>query len=143
MLDVAAPLAIAAAHPPRRVDRRRKSLDAHAWGADDMLQVNARAAIETMVTDVFGVEAGSLTRGTRGGKAIAMARQVAMYIAHVNFGLTQTEVGRLFRRDRTTVAHACLRVEIRRDDALFDRALDLLGWAAPALIRRPDLHPRI
>ncbi|MFN0218063.1 MAG: helix-turn-helix domain-containing protein [Hyphomicrobium sp.] len=104
-----------------------------------MVRDTALAAIESMVTEVFGVQAGSLTRRERGVRPIALARQVAMYIAHVNFGLTMTEVGRLFRRDRTTVAHACLRVEIRRDDALFDRALDLLGWAAPAVIRRPEL----
>ena len=41
-------------------------------------------------------------------------------------GLTLTEVGRLFARDRTTVAHACALVEDRREEAPFDRALELL-----------------
>lgn len=117
----------------RRVRRRR----AHSWGDDAVLHSHARTAIENMVTEVFGVAPGAMRRGTRGKKRIANARQVAMYIAHVNCGLSLTDVGRQFGRDRTTVAHACLRVEMRRDEALFDRALDLLGWAAPAMIRRP------
>jgi chromosomal replication initiation ATPase DnaA len=63
-----------------------------------------------------------------------------MYLAHVACGLTLTDTGRLFGRDRTTVAHACGVIEDRRDDPLFDRALDLLEWAVPALSRRPSAH---
>ncbi len=59
----------------------------------------------------------------------AYARQVAMYLAHVIFGLTLTQTGRLFARDRTTVAHGCGVVEDRRDDPVFDRALDIAGAA--------------
>jgi hypothetical protein len=50
--------------------------------------------------------------------------------------MSLTEVGAMFGRDRTTVAHACLRVEYRRDDPNFDRALDVLGWALPTLVLR-------
>lgn len=102
------------------------------------MQSEARRAIERMVTDVFGVDHAALSRKSRGAKRVASARQVAMYVAHVNCGLSLTDVGRLFGRDRTTVAHACISVEIRRDDATYDRVLDLLGWAAPAIIRRPQ-----
>jgi chromosomal replication initiation ATPase DnaA len=49
-----------------------------------------------------------------------------MYLAHVVGGLSMSEISRLFGRDRTTVAHACARVEDRRDDAVFDRSLDFL-----------------
>ena len=34
--------------------------------------------------------------------------------------------GAMFARDRTTVAHACCRIEDLRDDPSFDRSLDLL-----------------
>jgi hypothetical protein len=51
--------------------------------------------------------------------------------------LSLTDTGRLFGRDRTTVAHACCVVEDRRDDPAFDRALDLLEWAVPSLASRP------
>ena len=61
---------------------------------------------------------------------------MAMYLAHVCCRMTLTEVGAMFGRDRTTVAHACLKVEYRRDDPTFDRALDVLGWALPTLVMR-------
>lgn len=60
-----------------------------------------------------------------------------MYIAHVGCGLSLTQTGRLFDRDRTTVAHACGVIEDRRDDPMFDRVLDLLEWAVPVLAERP------
>jgi chromosomal replication initiation ATPase DnaA len=60
-------------------------------------------------------------------------RQTAMYLAHVAFGLTYTEIGQLFSRDRTTVAHACGVVEERRDDPIVDRALTTLEQALQLL----------
>ncbi len=98
----------------------------------------ARLAIDFAISNVFGIEAGALWQGTRGVRDIAAARQVAMYLAHVCCGMTLTEVGAMFGRDRTTVAHGCLKVETRRDDPSFDRALDLLGWALPTLVMRAD-----
>ena len=92
-----------------------------------------REAIEQAVIQVFGIAYKDLRRTTRGRAKVALARQVAMYLAHVGCGLSLTETGRLFERDRTTVAHACGVIEDRRDDPIFDRALDLLEWAVPAL----------
>lgn len=68
----------------------------------------------------------SLTAPTRGNANIARARQVLMYLAHVGCRLTLTEVGKMFQRDRTTVAHACQVVEDCREDLEFDRAVELL-----------------
>jgi len=96
-----------------------------------------REAIERAVIQVFGVAGDELRRASRGRANVALARQVAMYLAHVGCGLSLTEAGRLFERDRTTVAHACGVIEDRRDDPLFDRALDLLEWAVPLLSARP------
>jgi hypothetical protein len=66
-------------------------------------------------------------------RTAALARQIAMYLAHVGFGLSMAEVGRAFGRDRTTVVHACHRIEDRRDETRFDQLLDLLEQAAIAL----------
>lgn len=96
-----------------------------------------REAIEHAVSQVFGIAGRDLWRTTRGRAKVALARQVAMYLTHVGCGLSLTETGRLFGRDRTTVAHACNVIEDRRDDPLFDRVLDLLEWAMPALATRP------
>jgi chromosomal replication initiation ATPase DnaA len=57
-----------------------------------------------------------------------------MYFAHVVCGLSLTEVGTLFARDRTTVAHACGVVEDRRDDRELDARLDHLERAVASLI---------
>ena len=45
-----------------------------------------------------------------------------------------TEVGHLFERDRTTVAHACGLVEDRRDDPDFDYRLNHLERAVSCLL---------
>ena len=89
-------------------------------------QARLRVLIEDIVANVFSVEPEQLRRSTRGRAKIALARQVGMYIAHVGYGMSLTEVGRLFDRDRTTVAHACGVVEVRRDDPDFDEAVVLL-----------------
>ena len=66
-------------------------------------------------------------------RAAAFARQIAMYLAHVGFGLSMAEIGRAFGRGRTTVLHACHVIEDRRDDVRFDQLLDHLEQAAIAL----------
>ena len=72
------------------------------------------------------VEVGQICGAERGSARVSRARQIAMYLAHVVLGLTLTEVGRIFHRDRTTVRHACALVEDRRDNAAFDQCIDLL-----------------
>lgn len=96
-----------------------------------------RCILEQTVAPTFAVAHAELWAPHRGRPTAAFARQVAMYLAHVACGLTLTEVGRLFARDRTTVAHACGRIEDRRDDAPFDRALDLLEGVMRLLTPRP------
>lgn len=49
-----------------------------------------------------------------------------MYLAHVAFGLTFTEIGHLFHRDRSTVAHACCVIEDLRDMPSIDRSLTII-----------------
>lgn len=99
--------------------------------------VAARRVIELAVTQVFDVAEQDLTTFNRGVARAAHARQVAMYLAHVTCNLSLTDVGRMFGRDRTTVAHACARIEDERDDPVFDLTLDLLEWAVPAMATRP------
>jgi chromosomal replication initiation ATPase DnaA len=101
------------------------------------IRIPVRLAIELAVGRVFGVQKQTLVQETRGPADAALARQVAMYIAHVACGLTLTDAGQLFGRDRTTVAHACLVVEEKREDPVFDQAIDLLEWAVPVIATRP------
>lgn len=93
-----------------------------------------RQMLEQAVPRVFMIASAELWSGTRGRPNVAFARQVGMYLAHVACGLSLTEVGQVFARDRTTVAHACSRVEDQRDDPAFDRALELLEGVMRALL---------
>lgn len=84
----------------------------------------------------FALPFGELNASTRRSPYAAFARQSAMYLAHVAFGLSYTEVGRGFRRDRTTAAYACRLVEDWRDDPAVDGVLASLECACAALRRR-------
>jgi len=97
-----------------------------------MVEANVRSVREA-VAMVYRIDKGLLAHPTRGRSRIAFARQVAMYLAHVTFGLTLTTVGRAFGRDRTTVSHACALVEDARDNPEFDRTLELLEAIAKRL----------
>jgi chromosomal replication initiation ATPase DnaA len=94
-------------------------------GSDETLDAKVRS-VYFAVSMVYSIERGILDHPTRGRSRVAFARQVAMYLAHVAFGLTLTTVGRAFGRDRTTVSHACALVEDARDDPEIDRTLELL-----------------
>ena len=64
---------------------------------------------------MFEVGIEELRAPTRGSARAAFARQVAMYLAHVGGGVSLTEVGRLFERDRTTVGESASRSPVLRD----------------------------
>lgn len=97
-------------------------------------------AIELAVTLVFGIDQKALAQVSRGIAKVALARQVAMYLAHVGCGLSMAAAGGLFGRDKSTVAHACLIIEDRRDDPMFNHALDLLERLVPVMVLRPGSH---
>src|SRR3954470_2569361 len=80
-------------------------------------------ALETAVAAAFGISPAELRAASRRSATAALARQTAMYLAHVSLQLNFTQAGALFGRDRTTAAHACRLVESRRDDPAVDRLL--------------------
>jgi hypothetical protein len=80
--------------------------------------------------DHFNVALKDLSAVTRRSPQVAHARQVAMYLAHVAFGIPLANVAACFGRDRTTVSHACHRIEDRRDDPAFDASLLKMEFAA-------------
>ncbi len=84
-----------------------------------------RDAIVAIVAAEFRLPLARILSQTRGSRRAATARQVAMYLAHVG-GLSLTDVGLMFGRDRTTVAHACGIVEDGRDRVVYDRRIDRL-----------------
>ena len=132
------------------IARRRRTGDALAELGPSLVDVadagKARAlrhAIEHAILSVFGVDELRLFQRSRGRAPIALARQVAMYLAHTSCRLSLSDVGRVFDRDRTTVAHACIVIEDRRDEEVFDRAVELLEWVVPSLLEPHALRARL
>lgn len=89
----------------------------------------------------FAVEASELIGPARGKPRLAFARQVAMYICHVGFSLSFACIGRVFGRDRSTIAHACRVIEDERDDRWLDcriAALELVCRSALEAVHHPE-----
>jgi len=89
----------------------------------------------------FTVRVEDIAAPTRLKAPVAAARQVAMYLVHVALGVSLTRIGRLFGRDRSTVAHACQCVEDRRDDPAFDEFIEALERTLLELVERPPAPP--
>ena len=86
-----------------------------------------RAVLIThLVSFCTGVPAREIVSPGRAATPAADARHLAMYLAHTGYGWPLARVGAAFGRDRTTVGHACRRVEDRRDDPAFDRSVEAL-----------------
>lgn len=105
----------------------------------DMRQLrDAERAAQVVLTQetiagAFKISLAEMRAPTRRTAPVAQARQIAMYLMHVSFGLSLSAVGRHFGRDRTTAAHACRQIEDRRDDAAFDVMIDRLEFALRTL----------
>lgn len=81
-------------------------------------------AVIDLAAAFFNVCSKQLRRPGRCVQSISRVRQIAMYISHTGLGLTMTDVGKGFCRDRTTVMHACHQIEDMRDDEEFDRIVE-------------------
>lgn len=125
---------------PRPVPRPTPHLAPPRPDAATLLERYRTAAValsRDLAAREFDVPVPLLETETRGRADAAFARQVAMYLAHTVFGLSQAQVADRFGRDRTTVRHACALVEDRRDDprtlARLRRLETTLGTARDAL----------
>jgi len=92
-------------------------------------------------TTAFALPVGEIAAATRRSPYAPLARQSAMYVAHLAFGLSYTEIGQGFQRDRTTAAHACGVFEDWRDDPAFDQMLASLENACAKL--RYQIAPKV
>ena len=81
----------------------------------------AAAHLAASVTGyALNIALDDIIEAARGTADVAFARQVAMYLCYVAFELSLARVAAAFRRDRSTVAHACHSIEDRRDESQFD-----------------------
>jgi chromosomal replication initiation ATPase DnaA len=84
------------------------------------------AFITHAVALATGVSPIDIASTKRAGKAAARARQIAIYLAHVNFNWPLIRVAFAFNRDRTTCGYACHRIEDMRENAAFDARMSVL-----------------
>jgi hypothetical protein len=113
--------------------RRQDGLPRPAGGGKQP-RAAAEARLFEAVETAFAVRSDELCAATRGRCDIAFARQIGMYLARVALGMTLSDAGLMFGRDRTTAAHACRLVEDLRDDRGFDEFLE----AMEAFVLRTD-----
>lgn len=100
----------------------------------------AVAAVVAIVARHRGVPLARLLHHSRCEAGVAEARMLAMYLVHVVLSRPYSEVGDAFGRDRTTVAHACARIEDRRDNARFDREVAALETQIEDLVGAEIRH---
>src|SRR5690606_11233095 len=84
---------------------------------------------------IYNIPTRELRRPGRSGISVSRARQIAMYVTHLGLGLSMSDVGRGFQRDRTTVLHACHLIEDLREDDDFDRLVTMMERVAAAAFR--------
>jgi chromosomal replication initiation ATPase DnaA len=84
------------------------------------------AFITHAVALATGVAPSDIASTKRASKAAARARQIAIYLAHVNFNWPLIRVAFAFNRDRTTCGYACTRIEEMRENAAFDERMNAL-----------------
>jgi chromosomal replication initiation ATPase DnaA len=98
----------------------------------------AVAIVLSAVSEHRGVPLATLLQRNRGTAEAALARQMAMYLVHTLLGRIMTEVGALFGRDRTTVAHACTLIEDQRERPAFDEAVARVEACIAERLERPQ-----
>lgn len=76
-----------------------------------------------LIAELFGIEGRELRAPNRSSRSVARVRQIGMYVANTTLNLSMARVAEGFRRDRSTVVHACHLIEDMRDDPTFDHVL--------------------
>ncbi len=84
------------------------------------LRVRSVCRSARLLTDEMVRIAGGNIPSSADRRRNCHVRQIAMYLCHVALGMTMTDVGLGFGRDRSTVAHSCAVVEDRRDEPDYD-----------------------
>lgn len=125
-------------------DRHGLALELPAEAQAQLCEDLARARlVKSVVAFAMQVPLAALDAVTRGDAQAALARQVAMYLTHVTFSLSLARTARAFFRDRSTVSHACHRIEDKRESERFDiwiAGLEEMLGAAP---ERSSMRPRV
>ncbi len=100
------------------------------WGADE--KIITIEHIQRKASEFFGLKLSDMRATTR-SKAIALPRQIAMYLARQLTHASLTEVGRAFDKDHTTVLHAVGKIQaLIQEDPKFKKTVDTLAEGVSA-----------
>ena len=96
------------------------------WGEEERKQITIEQ-IQRTASAFFGVRLSDMSAKGR-ARAVALPRQVAMYIARQLTHASLAEVGRAFGgKDHTTVLHAVDKIQaLIREDPKFKKTVDTL-----------------
>jgi Bacterial dnaA protein helix-turn-helix len=106
---------------------------------DERLLASCECVID-MAAAFFSISGKELRSAGRGHGDAGRVRQIAMYAANSELGLSATEIGRAFGRSHSTVLHACQLVEQLRDDAEFDAIVHRFELIVRAAFRGFEVH---
>lgn len=95
-------------------------------GSQQRIDKNNAYLAASLVGYALELKAENILMPNRGPRDMVQARQVAMYLSHVGLAMSLSRVANAFDRDRSTVAHACHKIEEMRDEAKFDAWLETL-----------------
>jgi chromosomal replication initiation ATPase DnaA len=134
--------------PDRSIEERRARFETAtiAFVQTPLGATPACGIIRAIVAEMAAMAGGerpvmlSTLRGPAARRSLVHQRQITMYVAHVVLSLSMTEIGQVFGRDRTTVAHACHVVEDRRDDAAYDAFIAAVERLVIAVFRGGSLR---
>jgi len=99
---------------------------------------SAAAGVLALVSRERRVPERLLLHASRCREPVALARHLAMYLMHVMLGESLTDIGLMFGRDRTTVSHACGRIEDLRDRPRFDAEVSRLEERIEMLLKKGE-----
>lgn len=108
-------------------------------GSQQRIDRNRAYLAASLVGYVMELKAEDILLPDRGTRDMVRARQVAMYLSHVGLEMSLSRVAIAFARDRSTVAHACHRIEEMRDEAQFDLWLDRMEEGLTAIAPLKEL----
>ena len=112
----------------------RSPRNAHA-AESPVTEPNLLCAIAArLAASHYEVTLADIVALTRRSRRATRARHVAMYLAHVAFGVNLAAIAIVFGRSRRSAARACGLVEDARDDPAFDAALAGLEISARILL---------
>lgn len=95
-------------------------------GSQQRIDRNNAYLAASLVGYALELKAENILMRDRGPRDMVQARQVAMYLTHVGLEMSLSRVANAFERDRSTVAHACHKIEEMRDEAEFDAWIETL-----------------